>query len=263
MQVFFSIITVCYNAEQTIKDTLESLCNQNFKNLEYLVIDGASTDGTLDTIRAYEHKFKQNNIRFVYVSEPDKGMYDAMNKGISMAKGTLIGILNSDDWYEPTALQTIYSLYSNTEKKGLYCGQMHRVNHKKEPYKTLNNNRKIRRTIALKMPINHPATFVHREVYKAIGKFDTSYRLSADYDFVFRAFKAGIPFVFSDSILTNMRNSGATGVLSNLWVTAKENYYIRKKHKVFGAEIYYLKRVVFNCLIILRAFIRDIIHKRK
>ena len=95
---FFSIITVCYNSEKTIEKTLQSVLSQTEQDFEYILIDGASTDGTLDILRAWEPKFGG---RMKIVSEPDAGIYDAMNKGIRMARGTLVGIVNSDDFYHP------------------------------------------------------------------------------------------------------------------------------------------------------------------
>ena len=94
-----SIITVSYNAVKTIEDTITSVLNQTYSNIEYIIIDGASTDGTLEVIKKY-----QDDISII-VSEPDKGIYDAMNKGIERANGELIGIINADDWYEANAVE--------------------------------------------------------------------------------------------------------------------------------------------------------------
>ena len=90
-----SIITVCYNSAKTIEHTIKSVAGQDYGNIEYIIIDGGSTDGTLDIIDRYKDKIS------VLVSEPDEGIYDAMNKGISIASGELIGMINSDDWYGP------------------------------------------------------------------------------------------------------------------------------------------------------------------
>ena len=258
MSVLFSIITVCYNADETLVDTIESVLNQTSHDFEYILIDGGSIDTSLEIIKSYERSFEEKQIPYRYLSEADGGMYEAMNKAIDLSKGTLIGILNSDDWYQGRTLETVAQLYNEVNAIGLYCGHMNRVDKNKKVYKTLKNPIDVGSVIKNKMPVNHPATFVHAEVYKSLGTFDTNYRLSADYDFIFRAYKAGIPFHFTSEVLTNMRNSGATGLLNNLWVTAKEDYQIRKKNAVIGAEFLYLKRAVFNLLIIFRAFLRNL-----
>ena len=258
----FSIITVCFNVENTIKDTLESLYNQTHTDFEYILIDGKSTDDTLEKIKEYEHKFREKSINYRWISETDNGMYDAMNKGISMAKGELIGILNSDDWYEKNALEEVNKEYEKVKKKAIYSGEMQRVKRDKTPYKILYNKKCIERNINKIMPINHPATFVHREIYNSIGLFDTRYKLSADYDFIFRAYNRDTPFVFIDYIIVNMRNSGATGQLKNLWVTANEDQDIRRKNNVKWSNHYYFKRIIYNCLIVIRDTLKRFIKNK-
>ena len=111
-----SIITVVYNGSKTLKQTIDSVLSQNYKNIEYIVIDGGSNDGTLDIIKKYE-----SHINY-WISEPDKGLYDAMNKGISAAKGVLIGMINSDDWYELNAVELIVKAYIENPSKLIFHG---------------------------------------------------------------------------------------------------------------------------------------------
>lgn len=106
-----SIITVVYNGEKYLEQTIQSVINQTYKNIEYIVIDGGSTDGTLDIIKKYEEHISY------WVSESDKGLYDAMNKGIGVAKGELIGMINSDDWYELEAVEIMAEAYKNNPTK--------------------------------------------------------------------------------------------------------------------------------------------------
>ena len=105
----FSIVTVCFNSEKTIKKTIESVLQQEFKDYEYIIVDGASKDGTMDVVKNYEDKFEG---RLRYISEPDKGIYDAFNKGIRMSKGKYVWIVNSDDYIEPNALEELYKVSS-------------------------------------------------------------------------------------------------------------------------------------------------------
>ena len=102
-----SVITVCYNSEKTIGRTFKFILKQTLPSFEYIVIDGASSDNTVNIIKEYAPKFAERNIEFYWISEKDKGIYDAMNKGIAMAKGDYIGIINSDDHYMPWTLEMV------------------------------------------------------------------------------------------------------------------------------------------------------------
>ena len=255
-----SIITVCFNSEKTIKDTIESVLNQSYKEIEYIIIDGKSNDTTLDIIKSYKEDFKSKNISYKWISEPDKGIYDAMNKGLKIANGELIGILNSDDWYQESAVEKVVQKNQKNEFS-LISGKKNKVNSQKEILKTLDNKKEVKKYIKKTMPINHPATFVHKNVYKNIGVFDTQYKLSADYDLIFRAFKAKATFLFTNEIIVNMRNTGATHQTKNLFITAKEDYQIRQKNNVKLAWFYYLKRIGFNYLVIFRNILRKLLKK--
>ncbi len=116
-----SIITVSFNSEKTIERTVKSVISQTYKNLEYIIVDGGSGDKTVDIIKGYSEKYD-----FIsYTSEPDNGIYDAMNKGIERAGGEIIGIINSDDWYEENAVAIIVkSFLENGRKQGVYYGEM-------------------------------------------------------------------------------------------------------------------------------------------
>lgn len=253
--ILVSIITVCFNSEKTIKDSIESVLNQSYTNIEYILIDGNSTDKTVDLISSYEVEFQKKGMKYNWVSEVDNGIYDAMNKGILKAKGEIIGILNSDDWYNINAVSEIVST-NNNQVNSIISGKRNKVNFEKKILSTIQNRKNIKKNIHRIMPINHPATFVHKTVYEKVGLFDTKYKLSADYDLIFRAYLANVKFLFTDKIIVNMRNSGATYQLTNTFITAKEDYEIRRKNKVKGAYFYYLKKVAFNYLLILRSMLK-------
>src|SRR5690606_35095214 len=102
-----SIITVSYNSEQTIENTTHHILHQTYRNIEYIVVDGASKDGTMNIVQSYKPLFNEQEIHYKYISEKDSGIYEAMNKGIEMCNGELIGIINSDDWYELDAVENI------------------------------------------------------------------------------------------------------------------------------------------------------------
>ena len=250
-QQLVSIITVSFNSEATIKDTIEGVLNQTYTNIEYLIIDGKSTDTTLDIIKSYEDKFVEKNITYKWISEKDKGIYDAYNKGVSLASGNIIGIINSDDWYSKNAVTEVVKTFSNQEFS-IVSGEKRKVTFDKKTYGLYYNKRNVAKYIHKVMPLNFPATFIHKSVYDKIGLYDTQYKLSADYDLIFRAYKANASFLFTDEVIVNMRNSGATGQLSSLWITTNEDQHIRKKNNVKWTNWYYLKRVIFNCLVICR-----------
>ena len=175
-----SVITVCYNSSKTIRKTFDSVLHQTYRNVEYLVIDGASTDGTVDIIKEYEPLFQG---RMKWISENDRGIYDAMNKGIRMATGELLGILNSDDYYEPDAAETMVDAMTKDKYQILY-GAMRTWKNGEEESVGISSHKFLRDRM-----INHPACFVTKAVYDDFGYYDTQYASVADYDFMLRAYE--------------------------------------------------------------------------
>lgn len=195
---YFSIITVCYNSEKTIERTITSLRNQSCQNFEYIIIDGGSTDSTLEIIK------KNLDVVSILVSEKDEGIYDAMNKGIDLASGEIVGIINSDDWYENDTLENIFKISS---------GQSNLVIHGLCRYF---NGSEINQIIGYhhsNLPlysISHPTCFVSKSLYVAKGKFDTKYKIAADYDLLLRFYLDSVKFIFVESIIANFQNGGAS-----------------------------------------------------
>ncbi len=172
-----SIITPCFNSEATIERTIKSVLGQTYENLEYLIIDGGSTDRTLELAVKYEPLFGG---RMRIISEPDDGIYDAMNKGIKNASGELIGIINSDDYYEPDTVENVISAMSDQEYQILY-GMMRIVSGGVETKVTMPKHENLSEEM-----IAHPTCFVTKKVYTDFGMFDTRYRSCADHDFMLR-----------------------------------------------------------------------------
>ena len=197
----YSIITVCFNSEKTIKRTIESVLNQTIDDYEYLIIDGGSKDATLDIINSYSEKF---NGKLKVISEQDNGIYDAMNKGISLAKGNLIGMVNSDDFYEPNTLEIVNEAYDQNIDYQVIYGFQRCLNMGKEERIVFYNH-----SFLDKQMITHPTCFVSRNVYEKFGVFDLKYKSSADYDFMLRLFHTGaVHFVPVYSILSNFELNG-------------------------------------------------------
>lgn len=225
----FSIITVCYNSEKTIRRTFESVLNQSVTDYEYIVVDGASKDGTLDIIREYEPKFKG---RMRYVSEPDNGIYDAMNKGIRMAQGEIIGIINSDDYYETDALQNLLSHFSTSAD--IYYGILRCLNEEGE-FALL----RYSHTSWKDHCVQHPACFVSQKAYEKFGLFDLQYKIAADYDLFLRFVKEGATFVQINAVLANFSSGGISDKTPSY-----ENIKVRFQHGIISRQKYWLKLIV-------------------
>lgn len=209
-----SVITVVYNRVNTLEQTIQSVLNQNYPNLEYIIIDGNSTDGTQDIIKRY-----QNGIAY-WVSEPDGGIYDAMNKGIQKATGEIIGIINSDDWYEQDAIKKIVQMYRETNADMLY-GEIRKVNEEGESVG-------YSRDSVIPM---HPAMFVKKSIYRRYGGFLTKYQISSDHEFKLRLISKGVSIAHTNDIIANFRVTG---------ISSTENKKrLREKYEI---ELNYLER---------------------
>jgi len=195
-----SIVTVVLNGAAHIEQTIASVLGQSYPNLEYIVLDGGSTDGTLEILRRYGDRIDY------WVSEPDRGIYDAMNRGVGLARGELIGLLNADDFYEPNALAAVVKAYREKRGKGIYYGD----NYVLQDELSLKYRNRASLRYWLGMSICHQAMFVHREVYEKLGGYDLGYRFAADYDFLLRAAAAGVELVHVPSFLVNYRDTGLT-----------------------------------------------------
>lgn len=207
MCIKFSIITVTYNSSKTVAQTIKSVLGQTYKSFEYILVDGASKDGTVDIIKHYAKM--DSRIRFI--SEPDHGIYDAMNKGIKMATGDVIALLNSDDFYEPDALANIVENIPRKENFVVY-GMVRFLKNEREDSVILNSHNSLPERM-----IMHPACFVSKSVY---GKYqyDTAYKSAADYDLFLRLYYDNdIMFIPVYKIIANFRLGGMSGsVISHI-----------------------------------------------
>ncbi len=233
MEPLFSIITVCYNSSKTITRTIESVLNQSFGDYEYLIIDGGSTDGTLDIIQTYKAKFGD---RLRVVSEKDKGIYDAMNKGIFMAKGKLIGLINSDDYYESDALQHVSDAYDGYEYSIIY-GMLRKIKAGKELEVYLKSHLFIEEDM-----IAHPSCFVSKKIYDEFGMYSLEYPCSADYEFFLRIRnEQKIKYYPIYEIIANFSVDGASGQTSGYMDTMR----LKKDYGLIGGGAYYM--IVLKC----------------
>lgn len=209
-----SIITVVWNNKNTIKDAIDSVLNQTYKDIEYILVDGASSDGTIEIIKSYEKKINK------FISEPDKGIYDAMNKGINLATGDIIGILNSDDFYiDKCVIEKVAKEFEDKKVSSVYADLIY--------VKPENLEKSIRYYDSShfkpdKFPYGwmpaHPTFFVKKEIYDKYGVFKTDYKIAADYELLTRFIgKYKISYSYIKEPIVKMRIGGTStsGIKSN------------------------------------------------
>lgn len=198
-----SIITPCLNRAHMIEECIHSVCAQNYSNFEHIIIDGGSTDGTLELLKKHKH--------LVVISEPDKNLYDGLNKGILQAKGDIVGHLNSDDYYEPNIFKKIVETFQGNPESDSVCGgalvfEITENNQKiirqcftEDKFKYLNLN-----VITYGMPIIN-ARFFRKEVYEKIGLYNIAFPIAADREFLIRTYLGSIKTLSVDQIFYHYR----------------------------------------------------------
>lgn len=216
----FSIITVVLNNKALLESCISSLLEQDYPNVEYIVIDGGSTDGTLQIIKKYEKRISR------WISEKDRGLFDAINKGIQMATGDVIGVLNSDDFYVgKDVLSTVRSEFERKNVDSVFADMVYVKRY--EPEKIVryyrSSNFTLKKFAYGCMPA-HPTFFVRRDVYERFGLFKTDYRIAADYELMLRFLLCNkISYSYLPKVLIKMRVGGVStrGLKSN-WILNNE-----------------------------------------
>jgi glycosyltransferase involved in cell wall biosynthesis len=237
-----SIITVTYNSQLTLQDTINSVAKQDYDNIEYIIVDGDSIDATKKII------IENSNVITKWISEPDNGLYDAMNKGIKMATGDIIGIINSDDFYlKENVISEVVNIFIEKNIDAVH-GELFYVDQ--------NNTDKIVRhwktgdhTLGAFQKGWHPAhptLFIKREIYKKYGVFDLNFKLAADFELMCRFFeKYSISSYYLNMPLIKMRLGGATSKnLTNIINQNKECYRAFKINDIPVSNFYVLKRIL-------------------
>lgn len=215
-----SIITVTYNSVLTIRDTIESILCQDYPNIEYILIDGASTDGTVELVASYGERISH------FISEPDQGMYDALNKGLALATGDLIGILNSDDVYSHSqVITTVVNAMQNAQADCVFADLVY--------VSPTNLDKVVRyyssatfspRRFAYGWMPAHPTVFIKRWAYDCYGYFKTDYAIAADYELLIRfLFTHQLPYAYVPQVWVKMRTGGiSTSNLMSNWILNRE-----------------------------------------
>lgn len=219
-----SIITVVCNNKETIQDAMKSVLSQEYDDMEYIIVDGASTDGTVEVVNEVIRTHSDMNIKFI--SEKDNGIYDAMNKGISLATGNIIGMLNSDDFYiNNNVISTVANEFMTKDVDSVFADLVYVRNDDLDKivryYSSANFHPK---KMAYGWMPAHPTFFVKREIYEQYGLYKTNYQIAADYELVARFLvKNKISYSYIPKVLVKMRKGGAsTRNLKSNWILNKE-----------------------------------------
>lgn len=208
-----TIITVVYNNDTYIAETINSVLSQSYDNIEYIIVDGGSTDKTLEIIRQYEAQIDY------WISERDGGLYDAMNKGIALASGEIIGILNSDDLYLNDTVTTVVKEYQKVRQPCIFYGNMLKFADDYQQVSLHQGNLTDKAFKTATISLNHPTCFVHHTLYKNFGGFKQEYEVGADRELMMRFHARDATFIHIEHNLAKFRLGGTTSVqsLSNIF----------------------------------------------
>lgn len=226
-----SIITVSFNSAKTITDTIDSVLSQDYPNIEFIVVDGGSTDGTIDIIEQYQSRIGK------WISEKDRGMYDAMNKGIAMATGDVIGILNSDDVYMNTHVISELMELMQSQKAQVVFADLILVDQfdDQKVLRYYDSGHFHPNKFKYGWMPAHPTVFVKRELYKAVGNFSTTYQIAADYEMLIRILAIQrARYAYLPKPVVRMRSGGAsTAGLSRNWILNQEIVRACKENGIY------------------------------
>lgn len=239
-EILVTVLTPCYNSGKTIEKTLECIENQTYKNIEYIIIDGGSTDNTLELIEKHRNSLPKE---LTVVSEKDNGIYDAMNKGICLAKGQLIGIVNSDDSYEEDTIEQVVKHFCGNVHEVIYGMQRTYFDGKEKAVVIYHHD------FLPQQMITHPTCFVTKETYEKFGVFDTQYHSAADYDLMLRYFKSGeVTFTPIYRVLSNF----SLGGISSSQIGVRENALVRFRHGYLPTKKYWF--------ILVKSHVYELLH---
>ena len=237
-----TVITVVFNGKEYLEETILSVINQTYDNIEYIVIDGGSTDGTLDIIKKYEHAIDY------WVSESDKGIYDAWNKAVQVSMGMWICFLGADDcWADDNSVKQYVNVILCSCLNGNFISSLLKLIDKNDQQVRQIGSRMSQTSLIKKFNIAHPGAMHHRSLFEKHGLFDIRFKSSADYDFLLRSSSDIVP-LFMNKVTILMREGGVsnTNSFKAFKVIARETFRIQKKYsKVYAYKNYYLSIIYF------------------
>lgn len=243
MSIKISIITICFNSEKTIEKTISSIINQDYDNFEYIIIDGGSTDGTLDIIRKYKQYIS------VLISESDKGISDAFNKGIINSTGDLIGLINSDDLLTEGSLKILASEYS--QDIDIYLGNLIIWNEKTN-FKCIDIPTMKFPLIPLSLHICHPSTFITKNAYLRFGMYRVEFKTMMDLDLLIRYYKKNAKFKHINRELAIFKLGGISQISERKKLEERKNVLLMNGGTMIDV-------ILFQSYLTLRYFIKKVI----
>ncbi len=208
-----SIITVCLNSAETIEDTIRSILSQDYKDIEYIIVDGGSTDGTLDILKEYSDRIRK------FISEPDHGVYDAMNKGIRLSSGDIIATLNCDDMYaDSTSVSDMVKFIVANDLDGAYADLVYIDREKPEKVTRFWNTGEYKSgAFCYGWTIPHPTFFCRKEIFERYGYFNDNFQIAADFELMLRFVeKHQITIGYLPKVIVKMRTGGKANVLRGI-----------------------------------------------
>jgi glycosyltransferase involved in cell wall biosynthesis len=236
-----SIITICYNRSATIAKAIESVLNQDYPNIEYIIIDGNSTDGTKNIIESYSDKISK------YISEPDLGMYDAINKGLNIVTGDVVGLMHSDDvFYDSAVVSKIAAKFEKeSQTEGIYGNGIYVSNDAEEKL--------VRNRIGGAYNFNnlksgwlplHPTVYLKKSLIEKYGVYDLNFKIASDTEFLLRyLYKYKIKLSYLDEYIVTMRMGGLSTSYKRAFEVLKEDYSIYKFHNVNPISAVFQKKM--------------------
>jgi glycosyltransferase len=237
-----TIITVCYNRKNTIEKAIKSVLEQNYNDIEYIIIDGNSKDGTKDIIESYKDRISQ------YISEPDKGMYDAINKGLKLATGDVIGLMHSDDeFFDRKAISRIAARFEKeTNIDGVYGDGVYVSNDEEERLirDRIGGVFDIKRVKEGWLPL-HPTVYLKKSIIEKHGLYNLDFKIASDTEFLLRyLYKYRINMSYIDSYIVKMRMGGMSTSFKRAFEVLKEDYRIYKYHNLSAVETVFRKKTI-------------------
>lgn len=237
-----SVITVCYNRSATIAKAIESVLNQDYPNIEYIVIDGNSEDGTQEIIEFYKGKIAH------YISEPDKGMYDAINKGFAVATGEIVGLMHSDDeFYDSEVVSKIVNAFEySPETDGLYGDGVYVTNDFEEKIvrNRIGGNYDLKKINIGWLPL-HPTVYIKKKILDQYGFYSLNFKIASDTEFLLRyLFKYKLKMFYLNNYVVKMRMGGMSTSYKRAFQVLHEDYRIYKFHHIPAFKTVFLKKLV-------------------
>jgi len=237
-----TIITVCYNRRATIEQSINSVLNQDYADIEYIIVDGSSSDGTQDIIKTYSDKIAQ------YISEPDKGMYDAINKGLAMATGDIVGLMHSDDvFFDETVVTKIVEVFNkNPNTDAVYGDGIYVTNDAEQKIvrNRIGGEYDLKKIKSGWLPL-HPTVYIKKSIIEKHGNYNLDFKIASDTEFLLRyLYKYKIKISYLNAYIVKMRMGGLSTNYKRAFEVLREDYNIYKFHQLSGARVVFQKKMI-------------------